>query len=110
MINSAPDARDFALSSALARSEPLSNLLQRMRASQRRFEIVVPLLPAALARAVRHGPLDDDAWTLLVDNAAAAAKLRQSLPTLVAALTEQGLGQPGIRIKILPRGQSHPPG
>lgn len=91
------------LATALGRSAPLAGLMQRMRASQARLAAIVGLLPAGLQAEVRAGPLDDTAWLLLVGNAAAAAKLRQLLPNLQAALAAQGWAEPVIRIKVLPR-------
>jgi len=106
MVTPLPDARTQALGRALDRSEPLVGLLQRVRASHERFEAIVLLLPAALRASVRPGPLDELAWSLLVEHAAAAAKLRQMLPDLQAALTDRGWAQPAIKIKIHPRGSS----
>jgi hypothetical protein len=40
---------------------------------------------------------------LLVGNAAAAAKVRQLLPALEAALKDRGWAGPAIKIKVLPR-------
>lgn len=103
-----PDTRrlptqSLPLASALERSEPLAGLLKRVHEARARFEAVAPLLPAALREEVRCGPLDDAAWTLLVAHAAAAAKLRQMLPALQAALQERGWPGPVIRIKVHPR-------
>jgi hypothetical protein len=47
--------------------------------------------------------LDDTHWVLLVGNAAAAAKVRQLLPSLEAHLVAQGWQGPAIKIKVLPR-------
>jgi hypothetical protein len=97
------DPRNQALGQALGRSEPLVGLLQRVRASRDRFNAIAPLLPASLRDSVRPGPLDDTAWTVLVDHAAGAAKLRQMLPALQATLTDVGWAAPAIKIKIQPR-------
>jgi hypothetical protein len=91
------------LSGALAASESLAGLLQRVTESRQRFEVVAALLPAPLREAVRPGPLDEKAWALLAANAAAAAKLRQMLPALQAALQAHGWGSPVIQVKIAPR-------
>jgi hypothetical protein len=93
----------LTLASALKHSEPLTGLLQRMRDSQARLAAVADLLPPGLQGQVRAGPLDDSAWVLLVGNAAAAAKLRQMLPTLQAALAAAGWPGPVLKIKVLPR-------
>ena len=102
MSSPAPPAR--ALARALDNSEPLVGLLQRVRLSQARLAAVAQLLPAGLRGEVRAGPLDDAAWVLLVSNAAAAAKLRQLLPAVTAALAQQGFVGPAVKIKVLPRG------
>jgi hypothetical protein len=91
------------LASALDGSEPLARLLERVRQSHARFEVIRPLLPATLQGVVRAGPLDEDGWALLVDHGAAAAKLRQMLPDLEAALTARGW--PGaVKVRIQRRG------
>ncbi len=99
----APNASEQALAAALRRSEPLTGLLKRVRASQERLEAIAGLLPAGLRGGVRAGPLDDTAWLLLVANAAAAAKLRQLLPSLEQALLAQGWVGPPIKIKVQAR-------
>lgn len=100
---SKPGLQDQSVAAALGRSEPLTSLLQRMQASKARLDAIVPLFPPGLTDGIRAGPLDDSAWVLLVSNAAAAAKLRQMLPTLEAALREHGWPGPPIKIKVLPR-------
>jgi hypothetical protein len=91
------------LGQALGRSEPLSGLMQRVRESQARLAAITSLLPAGLQGEVRAGPLDDAGWVLLVGHAAGAAKLRQLLPSLEAALRDQGWAGPAIKVKVLPR-------
>jgi hypothetical protein len=93
----------LTLATALHRSEPLTGLLQRMRESQARLAAIAGLLPPGLQGEVRAGPLDDSAWVLLVGHAAAAAKVRQMLPTLQDALAAAGWPGPAIKIKVLPR-------
>ena len=97
-----PPPPSVPLASALERSEPLARLLKRVQQSRARFDAIRHLLPAALHGAVRAGPLDDDGWSLLVEHGAAAAKLRQMLPDLQAALAQRGW--PGaVKVRILPR-------
>jgi hypothetical protein len=96
----------LALGEALDHSIPLGVLLARVQASRQRFECLRPLLPAELAAVVRPGPLDDKGWTLLADSNAAAAKLRQSLPTFRDALLAAGLAVAELRVKVQPRGSS----
>ena len=91
---------NLPLSTALGRSEPLSALLKRLRESQARFAAIKTLLPQTLHAAVSPGPLDDSAWVLLAANAAAAAKLRQLVPELQAALLAAGWAGPDIKVKV----------
>ncbi|MBA4178825.1 MAG: hypothetical protein C0505_20065 [Leptothrix sp. (in: Bacteria)] len=98
-----PGLKDQTVAAALGRSEPLTGLMQRVRESRARLDAIAPLLPQGLAEGVRAGPLDDAAWVLLVSHAAAAAKLRQMLPALEAALRERGWAKPPVKIKVLPR-------
>lgn len=90
------------LGTALDRSEPLARLLARLRASRECFDAVRPALPPALRDQVRPGPLDDEAWSLLVSNSAVAAKLRQLLPALQDRLRERGLPVVEIKVRIQP--------
>ena len=98
-----PDTRNLALARALDHSEPLAGLLRRVRESRERFDAIRGLLPPALLASVRPGPLDESAWSVLVDHAAAAAKLRQMLPDLQSALADRGWPQPAVKIRIQPR-------
>ncbi|HLL20400.1 MAG TPA: DciA family protein [Rubrivivax sp.] len=98
-----PAVQDQQLAAALSRSESLGSLLQKVRESQLRLQALADLLPTALAGSIRAGPVDDTQWVLLVDHNAAAAKLRQMLPTLTEALTAAGWAERTIRIKVLPR-------
>ena len=98
MASSAPF--NLPLTTALARSEALAALLRRLRESQARFATITPLLPASLRAAVSAGPLDDNAWVLLAANASAAAKLRQMVPELQAAVLAAGWAGPAIKIKV----------
>jgi hypothetical protein len=88
------------ISSALKGNETLSSLMQRLLQSQARLNAVRPLLGEGLAGAVQAGPLDEEGWSLLVANAAAAAKLRQLLPHLQEALLSQGFNEVPIRLKV----------
>lgn len=87
---------------ALRAHEGLRQLGARLEASRRRLQVITPALPATLAASIQPGPLDEDGWSLLVANAAVAAKLRQLLPRLEALLAQAGL--PGrIRVKLAQR-------
>lgn len=100
---SPPTPGTWALAAALDHSQPLTVLLQRLQRSRERFAAIEPLLGEGLRSAVRAGPLDDAGWTLLVSGGAAAAKLRQLLPQLQAALLEQGWPELPIRVRVQSR-------
>ena len=97
-----PGTRSIA--DALGHNEVLLSLGQRLQASNGRLAAVQPLLPPALRAHVRAGPLDEAGWTLLVDNQAVSAKLRQMLPALEAQLRQTGWPALPLRVKILARG------
>ena len=84
----------------MAADGALASLLARQRESNARWAIIEPLLPAELRRAAAPGPIDDTAWTILADHAAAAAKLRHLRPELEATLLRQGLGDRSVKIKL----------
>ena len=99
-----PDA--LSLRSVLASCEPLQRLQVRLAETQARMEAVRPLLPPALSACVKAGPLDDESWTLLATNAAAAAKLRQHAPRLSAELQRRGLKPSTVKVRIVTTGNS----
>jgi hypothetical protein len=78
----------------------LARLAQLARESGERLKAVEQLIPAALRSAVRPGPIDGATWCLLVDNNAAAAKLRQVLPALQSQLSSRGWEVTSIRLKV----------
>lgn len=87
------------LAQALRAHEGLARLGERLEASRRRLRVITPALPGTLLASIQPGPIDEDGWSLLVANAAVAAKLRQLLPRLEALLAQAGL--PGrIRLKL----------
>ena len=84
---------------ALRAHEGLSQLSARLEASRRRLRVIAPALPGTIMASIQPGPLDEEGWSLLVANAAVAAKLRHLLPRLEALLAQAGL--PGrIRVKL----------
>ena len=95
-----PGGLHVAMDAALRNNETLGSLLQRLRQSHERLACIAPLLPAALQGAVQPGPLDEGGWSLLVANAAAAAKLRQMKPELAATLQAQGWPDLPIRLRV----------
>jgi hypothetical protein len=90
----------WTLEGALEQSQALAQLLQRLRQSQARLACIRELLPEPLRGVVRAGPLDEAGWSLLVPSGAVAAKLRQLMPDLQAALQHQGWPDLAIRIKV----------
>ena len=89
-----------SLQQAAQDSPTLARLTQLARESGERLEAVKLLIPAPLRSAVRAGPIDGLAWCLLVDSNAAAAKLRQVVPALLAHLCDRGWQVNSIRLKV----------
>ncbi len=65
-----------------------------------RLSAIETLIPASLRVAVKAGPIDGPVWCLLVNNNAAAAKIRQLLPALEAHLRSRGWEVNSIRLKV----------
>ncbi len=78
----------------------LARLMALAEESGQRLAAISPLLPAGLRSHIAAGPIDGPQWCLLVQNSAAAAKLRQLLPTLLAALNRRGWEVTSIRLKV----------
>ena len=87
-------------------SPTLARLAELGRDSSARLQAITPLLPAGLRGAVAAGPIEGQSWCLLLDNSAAAAKLRQMLPSLLAGLRAKGWQVETIRLKVLARPRS----
>lgn len=68
--------------------------------SMARLKAIQSLIPTALRSAVTAGPIDGSGWCLLLDNNAAAAKMRQLLPALTAHLRSKGWEVTSIRLKV----------
>ena len=79
----------------------LAHLAKLGRESSDRLKAIEPLIPEALRSAVKAGPIDEKNWCLLVNNNAAAAKIRQLLPALEGRLLAEGWKVNSIRLKIL---------
>ncbi|CAN7753278.1 DciA family protein [Pseudorhodoferax sp. LjRoot39] len=95
--------RSFTLQQAVADSGPLARLSALVRESAERLAAVQQLIPPPMRAAIRPGPIDENGWCLLVDNSAAAAKLRHLAPLLQQALSNRGLAVVAIRVKIQKR-------
>ena len=76
-------------------------LAAQIKESNERLKTIQSLIPEALLPAVQAGPVDGEAWCLLVTGNAAAAKLRQLFPLILSKLTNRGIKVTSIRLKIL---------
>lgn len=88
------------LQQAAQESPTLARLAQLASESGEQLKTVESLIPHTLRPAVRPGPIDGESWCLLVDNSAAAAKLRQLVPALLSRLRERGARVTSIRLKV----------
>jgi hypothetical protein len=95
-----PRHRTVTVLQASAQSSTLSALRARIATSTQHLQAVRGLIPATLRDHVRAGPVDDTSWCLLVPSQAAAAKLRQLLPDLLAALQQRGWPVQSIRLSV----------
>lgn len=75
----------------------LTTRVQALLALQRIWETVVP---ASLAGVSHIGQSDAGETTIYCDNGAAAAKLRQLLPTLAEALRGKGVATANLQVKV----------
>jgi hypothetical protein len=90
--------------SALAAAEKapaLAHLSSLLQESTSRLNAIQPILPPPLRQSIQPGPIDDKDWCLLVNGAAASAKIRQLIPAIDRKLAEQGFRPLPIRLKIL---------
>jgi hypothetical protein len=81
-------------------SPTLARLAQLARESRERLDAIQSLIPSPLRPAVKAGPIDGTDWCLLVESSAAAAKLRQLVPALMAHLCGRGWQVNSIRVKV----------
>ncbi len=81
-------------------SPVLMRLTELTQDSVARLASIQSLIPAALRSSVKAGPIEGVTWCLLLDNAAAAAKIRQLLPALQAHLRTKGWVVDAIRLKV----------
>jgi len=99
---SAPVLRGRAIPAAQAAmgSGLLGGLVRQAQASQSCLQELRSVLPAALLARVQSGPIADGLWTLLVDQPAVAAKIRQWVPALQAHVRTKGWPIARIEVKI----------
>ena len=79
----------------------LAQFARLLKESSSRLQAIQPLVPLTLRQAIQPGPVDEKTWCLLVNSAAASAKLRQLIPVMERSLSEQGWKPLQIRLKIL---------
>jgi hypothetical protein len=90
----------FSLEEAAGSAPVLAQLRERLALSERCLGHVRALIPITMRHQVKAGPIEGTEWCLLVGSAAASSKLRQLLPTIQSALTQQGFEVTAIRIKV----------
>jgi hypothetical protein len=81
-------------------SPTLARLTELSRDSVARLKALESLIPASLRPAIKAGPIEGTSWCLILDNNAAAAKIRQLLPALAAHLRSRGWDVESIRLKV----------
>ena len=81
-------------------SPVLANLAALTRDSQARLYAIQCFIPVHLRTAVLAGPIEGDAWCLLASSTSTAAKIRQLIPTLIAALNDRGWSVSSIRVTV----------
>jgi hypothetical protein len=93
-------AQAVTLAQAADQSVTLAQLARLAAESTLRLRAVESLIPVLLRPAIQAGPIEGDTWCLLVSGNAAAAKLRQLLPLIQAALADRGWKITSIRVKV----------
>ena len=81
-------------------SPTLARLIDLSRDSVARLKAIESLIPGPLRPAVKTGPIEGPVWCLILDNNAAAAKIRQLLPALESHLRVKGWEINSIRLKV----------
>ena len=96
-----PARRSKRLLEAIEEAPTLARLAAMARESEARLHVARGVVPPALGGGLKAGGLEEGVWTLLAPSNAAAAKLRQLAPELMAALERAGLAVQNVRIKVL---------
>ena len=81
-------------------SPTLARLTELTRDSVARLKAIESLIPVALRQTVKAGPIEGPVWCLILNNNAAAAKIRQILPALESHLRAKGWEVNSIRLKV----------
>lgn len=86
-----------------AQDSPIFARLSSLAAeSSARLQSVRSIIPATLHSAIKAGPIEGPVWCLIIDNNAAASKVRQFLPSMEAHLRVKGWDVNSIRLKVHP--------
>lgn len=93
----------LTLQQATEASPTLAALAERARDAAARLGAIQDLIPAELRPGVQAGPAEGEEWCVLVGSNAAAAKLRQLVPSLLARLRVRGWHVSTLRIKVRSR-------
>lgn len=81
-------------------SPTLAKLTEISRDSENRLASIQALVPPALRSLLKAGPVDNNEWCLIIENNAAASKIRQLIPSLEAQLRVKGWPATSIRLKV----------
>ncbi len=81
-------------------SPTLSHLTQLALESNDRLKSIEPLIPQGIFKTMKAGPIDGATWCLILDNNAAAAKVRQLSPAIQAHLRTKGWNIDTLRLKV----------
>ncbi len=97
----------ITLLQATQESPTLAHLANLAMESSARLKSIEVFIPAALRSSVKAGPIEGPVWCLILDNNAAAAKIRQLLPSIQAHLRSKGWDVNSIRLKVQMSRNSH---
>ena len=96
-----PEKQAMTVHEAVQNSQALGRLAVLIEESSARLKAIESLIPQPLRPFIKAGPIDGDAWCLLVSSNAAAAKLRQLVPLMLEHLVNKGWKVTSIRLKVL---------
>lgn len=94
--------KSFTLLQASQEYPSFARLTELVMDSSARLKAIQPLIPETLRSSVRPGPIESTVWCLVVTTNAAAAKIRQLLPTFCSHLRSKGWEITEIRIQVQP--------
>jgi hypothetical protein len=81
-------------------SPTFARLTELTRDSVARLRAIEFLIPVSLRSMVTAGPIDGPVWCLILSNNAAAAKIRQLVPSFQSHLRVKGWDVNSIRLKV----------